>query len=304
MIIFVNPHSAAGTALKKWKRVIQKIPSGAKVFYLSKELDPEEKIKESISSGEYEFVAAGGDGTVNLILNGMISAAEPGIINKLKLGAIGLGSSNDFHKPALNKEAIPFRINFNNAQPRDVPFISFKNEDKEITKYFLINASLGITADANYFFNNPGYILKYLKKINTNLAIICSALHTIIGYQNTPVKINCREKGRLSCFLTNLGVVKNPHFSGNLSYHGSANYNNGKFNIHLCYNMNLWEIIFLFLTLNFHRFNRIKKKVSWKTPAIEISSAKPFNVEFDGEVVHTNRVKFDILPEYLRVCND
>ncbi|HSD63830.1 MAG TPA: diacylglycerol kinase family protein [Ignavibacteriaceae bacterium] len=303
MLIVVNPYSAGGTALKKWEKVIPKIPTNAEVIFLNHTSNPGKKIKAVLSEGNYEFAAAGGDGTVNLLLNKILTAADSQNINKIKLGAIGLGSSNDFHKPFKGKRDIPLKINFENAEARDIGYILYKKNDDEIKKYFLINASMGITADANYFFNNPDYILGYLKKINTNIAITYSALRTILKHRNRDVKIFCQEKGSQICRLTNLGVVKNPNFSGNLSYGGSANYDNGKLDIYLCHDMNKPDLFNLLMALSSHKFLRNKTK-SWITTELEISSENSFSVEFDGEVITTNQVKFGILPKYLKVCHD
>lgn len=303
MLIIVNPYSAGGTALKKWEKVVQKIPPFNEVFFLDSNLKLDEIIQNSLSAGEDEFVAAGGDGTVNLLLNKLISIAGSENIHKIKLGAIGLGSSNDFHKP-LNGFNIPVKINFGNAEERDVGYINYCQNNTVIMKYFLINASLGITADANYFFNNPDNILEHLKELNTNLAIAYSALRTILKNKNKAIEINSKDTGYAKYNLTNLGVVKNPNFSGDLSYGGYAEYDNGKFDIHLCYDMKKIEIFNLLLKLTRHSFNLKNKAKSWSASEVEISSANPFSVEFDGEVVSTGRVKFGIIPKYLKVCHD
>jgi diacylglycerol kinase (ATP) len=304
MLIVVNPYSAGCTALKKWEKVIQNIPSFAEVYFMDGKVNLNGRIRESVSGRNYEFVAAGGDGTVNMLLNSLISVVEPLKMKEIKLGAIGIGSSNDFHKPVYKNGDIPVKINFDNAGTRDVAFILYKKNNVEVKRYFLVNASVGLTADANHFFNNPDFNLKSLKKLNTNLAITYAALKTIFRYRNKRVKIQCRETREILCGLTNIGIVKNPNFSGSLSYGGSADYNNGKLDIHLCYDMNKRNIFQLLRALGSGRFGRIKKARSWSTTGIEISASDPFNVEFDGEVISTNCVKTGILPKYLQVCND
>ncbi|MEJ2615276.1 MAG: hypothetical protein P8Z35_09965 [Ignavibacteriaceae bacterium] len=102
--------------------------------------------------------------------------------------------------------------------------------------------------------------------------------------------------------ITNLGIVKNPNFSGNLSYGYNADYENGLFNIHLCYEMNLQDRIELFWSLNNGSFKKVQKTKSWSTKKISIKSNNKFAVEYDGEVNTANSVVFSILPKFLKIC--
>src|SRR5262249_27239042 len=54
-----------------------------------------------VRHGRRHFVAAGGDGTVNLALNGLLAVRRRLGLPRdaLRLGALGIGSSNDFLKP-------------------------------------------------------------------------------------------------------------------------------------------------------------------------------------------------------------
>ncbi|MEJ2615275.1 MAG: acylglycerol kinase family protein [Ignavibacteriaceae bacterium] len=165
MLVIINPKSCGGSALKKWKAVepglSQKI-NCADLFFLNGSIPMQLCIRAALCNGETKFVAAGGDGTLNLLINSIIKYSSIEQLNKIKIGAIGIGSSNDFYKPVKESDIvnnIPVRIDFDTAEPRDVGKITFENDGIIISKYFLINSSIGITADANYFFNNPDRIL-------------------------------------------------------------------------------------------------------------------------------------------------
>ncbi len=129
---------------------------------------------KSFNKGNTDFIIAGGDGSINYFLNHLINLVEPDILKQIKIGAVGIGSSNDFHKPFQSKnivEKIPYKLNFKDAVERDVGCLLYEKDGKALKKYFLINASLGITAEGNNFFNNPDFILRFLKKISTQSAI-------------------------------------------------------------------------------------------------------------------------------------
>jgi diacylglycerol kinase family enzyme len=262
-------------------------------------------IRSALSNGETEFVAAGGDGTVNFLLNELIFVANEFQIHNLKLGAIGLGSSNDFHKPYNETrlfQNIPYKLNFNKSEFRDVGELSFQLNGKQVSRYFIINASIGITAEGNFLFNNPDRILNHLKKLNTNCAILFSALKTIIRYQDFETEIRRDDTKLTKVNITNLNIIKNPNVSGNLTYGYPAVYNDGKMNFHLAHDMNKFEILSLFLALQNGRINNISKLESFQVSQIEVNSKKVFNLEYDGEVVQTNSILFSMKKELIRVC--
>jgi diacylglycerol kinase (ATP) len=308
MLVFINPKSCGGSALKKWKAVepglSQKI-NCADLFFLNGSIPMQLCIRAALCNGETKFVAAGGDGTLNLLINSIIKYSSIEQLNKIKIGAIGIGSSNDFYKPVKESDIvnnIPVRIDFDKAEPRDVGKITFENDGIIKSKYFMINSSIGITAEANYFFNNPDRILASLKRKSTQSAILYAAGRNLFEYKNFDVDIFSEETGKMKVKITNLGIVKNPNFSGNLSYGYNADYENGLFNIHLCYEMNLQDRIELFWSLNNGSFKKVQKTKSWSTKKISIKSNNKFAVEYDGEVNTANSVVFSILPKFLKIC--
>ena len=261
-------------------------------------------IQNALNNGEREFVAAGGDGTVNYLLNSLLKYSKSDIQKDIKIGAIGIGSSNDFHKPfnGLKRNHIPVKINFEEAKLRDVGYLKFTNDEKSITKYFLINASIGLTAEANNLFNNPDRVLRKLKKSSTASAIYYAALKTIFLYRNLNTEIECNIKGKIKTKITNMGIVKSPHFSGDLCYNSSINFGNGFFDVHLCEDLSKVSSLHLLWALEHSKLKKVSKLRSWKTNQISVSTDKSFTVEYDGETIKTKSVIFGILKKQIKVC--
>jgi diacylglycerol kinase family enzyme len=306
MIIILNKDAGSGTAIKKWNKFYKdKIP-GAKVYNFSprdKSCNLKKILRENINKGNYEFIAAGGDGTINLLLNLLLEVANDAEIKNLKIGAIGIGSSNDFHKPVKKKlDALRIKVDFSHAKLRDVGYFTFKENESYIKKYFLINASIGITAKGNYSFNNPIGFLKHIKKISSKWAIIYTALKTLSQYKNQSVQIASDGKDVKHVELTNLGIIKNPNFSGNLSYGGKAIYDDGLLHVILSSNMNIIARLKFFGALQKHKSHLLRNVSSWNTKELVINAEQNFYVEFDGEVIKTDNVKFGIHHKYIKVC--
>ena len=305
MFVLLNDKSCGGNAANKWQTFLNNYDLKECIVIKAEDKYREDKISSALSCGETDFAAAGGDGTVNFLLNKLMNLANEFQIHNLRLGAIGLGSSNDFHKPYKESnliDNIPYKLGFNKSELRDVGELSFEYNGKRITKYFIINASIGITAEGNFLFNNPDRILKYLKRINTNSAILYSALKTIFGYRDFEAEIRKDDDKPTKVNITNLNIIKNPNISGDLSYGYPAVYNKGEMNIHLAHDMNKFEIIQLFRALQTGRVENIVKLESYPVKEFEVISEKVFNLEYDGEVVQTNSVLFSIKKERIKVC--
>ncbi|MCH8034550.1 MAG: hypothetical protein IH950_12450 [Bacteroidetes bacterium] len=307
MFLVLNTFASGGKALKKWDRIKNSLPivefeAGHKVDKNSHEnLD----ISNAILNGERKFIAAGGDGTINYLLNEILSNPSKTIIDEIQIGAIGLGSSNDFHKPMNSSRiinGIPCKIDFTNTAERDIGCITYVHNEKKINKYFLISASIGVTAEANYFFNNPNFILKLFKKMNTKAAIIYSAIHTIMRYENIELKMIDSKNDSKIFKVANLAITKSPYISGNLKLNYTPNYKNGLLNIHLLGDTTKFELIKILHQLHNNKADSANIFNSSQSSSILIKAEKPFKVEFDGEIIRTNCARFSLLEKRIRVC--
>jgi len=124
MRIYFNPYCDYGKGRKKWQKIEPELRKRFRKFKVEEIKSPynlSNQIEEAEESGERFFVAAGGDGTVNLMVNALLKPSSPkkGIV----FGAIGLGSSNDFHKPFRHEtfiEGMPTRMNWHETISSDV----------------------------------------------------------------------------------------------------------------------------------------------------------------------------------------
>lgn len=259
-----------------------------------------------LMGGKTEFIAAGGDGTVNLLLESLIEQARPYLLPHVKVGAIGLGSSNDFHKPFRKESSVrgvPTTVNFGSAIYRDVGLLTYESEARELCKrHWLVNASIGITAEANFFFNTPDSLLRSLKKSSANTAILYAAVRTIAAYRNRLMTFMIGDEEPFQTSVTNLGIVKNPHFSGNFCYDSDYEPDSGYFNIHLCENMSPGRTLATLWRLSQKRFSGFPLTRSWRANRVVVRSEQPFAVEFDGEVVKTRFASFTLKHKLIQVC--
>jgi len=309
MVIILNPLAGGGKALNNWKKIephiLNKSPE-TELFIMNGKMATGKFIGKKIRQGERKFIAAGGDGTVNLVLQILLTQKTEGQTTGLKLGAIGLGSSNDFHKPFKKERflaGVPAKIDFSATAAQDAGRFLFKDEHGgQSERYWLNNASVGITAEANRFFNYPDALLSGLKKRSPNLAILYAALRTIFTYRNKTMQVRFGSSADRQIAVTNLGVVINPHFSGSFCYDSPYERNSGLFYLHLCYNMTLRQTLKTLWHLSQAEFSGLPNTVSFRLNRLSVQADQPFAVEFDGEIIVTCYAEFTIREKIIQVC--
>lgn len=293
--------------MRKWARVSPILSDrgiASRVYFLNGRASTDRHLREALNSGETDFIAAGGDGTVNALLNALIGSATPAQLGRVRFGAIGLGSSNDFHKPFGTEnlaEGIPCRLDLSRARPRDVGCVTCRAGSGPVTRYFLVNASIGATADANDFFNRPDGALRLLKRVHTPSAILYAALRTISSHRNLHAVIQSPEVGTIPTTISYLGVMKSPHFSGSLRFNFPARFSDGRLAVQLFPGLERVGLLRLLIRLAEGR-STDRQSRSWSTRLLTVTADCPFAVEFDGEIVRTSEARFSILPQFLKVC--
>ncbi|MBP1683767.1 MAG: diacylglycerol kinase [Ignavibacteriaceae bacterium] len=320
MVVLVNKYSGGGTALEKWTSIYKQLGlnGSTESFFIGVNGSTDKLILDSIKKGKTDFVIAGGDGSINYFLNRCIQLLKQDELKQIKMGAVGIGSSNDFHKPFNSNNTngnVSYKINFKDAVKRDVGCIQYQiegkifkkyfyqSEGKILKKFFLINASLGITAEGNNSFNNPDSILRYLKKLNTQSAITYAIIKNIFTYKNFKVTIGGSNES-FTANISNLGILKSPFFTGKLRYQSDPLPDNGLFDVHFYESLSKVKLLKLFYNLSKGKSDASLNKKFWRTDRLKISSDKEFAVEFDGEVITTKYAEFSVIPELIKVCTN
>ena len=307
MIALVNPYAGAGGGLTRWQRIeplVREQFGDLTTIILDGPRTVARAIRDAMRLGDTRIVAAGGDGTVNTVVHELLSG-PPEYASACVLGAIGLGSSNDFHKPFAASGMVgglPARLNFAAATRCDAGRIRLTLHGATTTRHFILNASAGITAEGNRRFNHPGPVLGLLKKISVRTAIAYAAITSLAGYKNIPVRLTIPGSGTIMLSLTNLGIVKTPYFSGDLHYDIARDYTNGRLGVVTCEKMNIPQRFILFRALTRGTIAHLEHVRSWSVPEAVLSAARPLPIEFDGEIALAETAHFSVLPQALRVC--
>jgi diacylglycerol kinase family enzyme len=305
--IIINPYCHQGMGWERWKGIrssIKNLFPDACSLILEKGVSLTAFLDHQIAQGDNFLISAGGDGTIHHLINTLVKD-HPDRLNNVRIGAIGLGSSNDFIKPVRTSAGgIPLRVDTDNMIYHDLGKLEFRNVDGNyMTEYFIINTSMGVTAFGNHMFNHPGTWLAFLKKHSTPLAIIHTALASLFLSENYKCRVEF-DKMVIEKELTNLNILKLPHVSGKFRYSQTIAPNDGKISLNLCHSMGpLRKLLALYQLAN-GRLSPGKFMTTCRTDNLKIKSDKEFLFECDGETFTSDRIEISVIPKAIKVAQN
>lgn len=303
--VLVNVAANDGRAAQRWESVAgdlaELLPPDTQVHCFVPPVDLSSLVRELLDQGYRGFISAGGDGSANHLLNILMRHCGEHA-EHLWLGGIGLGSSNDFIKPKKHLlRGLPTRMDAQNAELADVGKVEWQTETGEKRMaYFIANASMGVTAEANWQFNHGDAVIRFLKKRWTDAAILYAALSTILRHRNIPVMLSANNtKNQIQ--LSNLAVLKSPYVSGSFCYDDPVMRNDGKFGVNICMNMGLLALVRVLYGLSKGRFRGQSNTLSFAATSLHLHPARPAALELDGEVFQCSSAQFTVCPGAIRL---
>jgi len=306
VLVLLNPHAAYGRALRAWGTVRNELESRVGAIRVVETVCPEDTrtaVADAVDGGETAILAAGGDGTVHAVANALLAT---GGAREVALGAIGLGSSNDFHKP-FRRDAfiggVPVLIDCEHAEPRDVIRLSVESpEGESAILYAVLNASIGITAETNDVFNHPTSFVRAARGLSMNTAIVAAMLTTLATFHDVPCRlvVDGRDEGVRS--VSNLGVIKSAHFAGSFTYDTPIEPDDGLLGVNLCERLTPFQAVATLAALGRGRFEGRPKTTTWTARRVSVVSDDAFALETDGEVEQARSVDLSVLRKGIRCC--
>jgi diacylglycerol kinase family enzyme len=152
LLVVLNPSACDFRARARWPEMYRVLGRVAEVTLLETEPDEQrtlERVHEAVLKGPYDRVLAiGGDGTVHLVVNGIVSASLPELP---ELALIPFGTANNVAKslrlPLKDREALARIAVGGRLEPLDVARIRLRSGKSHYERYWLNCVSIGMDAD-------------------------------------------------------------------------------------------------------------------------------------------------------------
>lgn len=304
-LVLLNPRARAGTSTKRYDSVRPFLEQAFAVDTVS--LDESgawrQRVAAAIGDDVRVFVAAGGDGTVSA-LAGVLAALRGEVpLPTLVVGAVGLGSSNDFHKPfGRVQRGVPLRIDTSTAAI--VPLMRVRGIDLEGAErmlFSLVSTSIGATARANARYNRFRGSLAVLKRRWTAGAIGSAALSAIASHVNVHCRLAVDGKSLAGPFA-NVSIARTPYLAGPLAYDAPFDRAGGRLLVNIAGDMNRVEVLAAFVKLARGRFLASPKTSRHAPRVVSIESDEGFDLEVDGEIHRLKKAVLDVCEEGFTLC--
>jgi|GEM_PF-260747 len=304
-LVLLNPLAGGARSRERWERAEPAVRAAACPQVL--ELDAagawRRRVQAALESGVWFFIAAGGDGTVHALAEALALSPRRPPLDHLTLGAVGLGSSNDFHKPVARRVGgVPVRLG-PGVSARDVGVVrAWMDGGARETHCFVVSASVGVVAEANHFFSNGDPFQGWLRGRWTTGAILNAARHAITHHRERPARLRIAGEGTRRTDVTNLSVSKTPFVSGSFRYDVAIDPADGRLLVCLCEGMTRGGAVRALADLARSRFAGRAGRTAWRTPSAALLPDEAVTLELDGETCLARRVAFGVLPERIQVC--
>ncbi len=296
ILLIFNPHAGEKREIvgKKSNFTIDEIKSLLKKYYLNfdyvktKGPGDAKKLAKSASKKGYEIVlAAGGDGTINEVANGLVGS-------NVVLGIIPLGSFMNIAKmmaiPNQLEQAIEI-IKINRVIKVDLgSVIRIKGKSLSQPYYFLETSGIGLDAKFQKYFDN-------IEK--KHYAEILPMFRTLFKFKNFLVTIQTDDKTIES--KANLVVVANGPLTGaSLRMAPGAKLNNHNLTV-VIYNMSWWGTMKYFFRLLFNQHVDRRHIRILESKTANITTNQPVLVHADATLFGETPVSYRINSSCLKI---
>lgn len=254
------------------------------------------ELAEEAARTGYDYIfAAGGDGTVNEVLNG-IMGLQLEQHKRPKLGVLPYGTSNDFFAALKAVQAL-HKLN-NPTLGLDVGHVRFDNIDR----YFCLTAGMGMFSWANEKY------IEASKTFGRRFAHVPAAIKTFMGYQFLP-DVQIAQDGKHSQERRVLAVIVNnsPIIAGGLPLTPDAVVDDGHFDVCVvkpASPLRLIALLFQVATKTHLHSRRVIAIGRIRELTVTAKRALPINI--DGELVPeldslAHRMTIEVMPHALQV---
>lgn len=302
--VILNPHAGSGKGLKDKDKIIQIIRNSGLKFFLRISEYPGHAVelaKNLANEGAVNFIVAGGDGTLNEVVNGFFNG-RGSVPENIVIGMIPVGTGNDWIKtfgiPDNYEEAMKI-IMKGRKVTQDAGELTYYKDNREIKRYFLNIAGIGfdglVTSKANKLKAKGVTGFKVYARSLFSSYLHFKAKKTLIEIDGQRIEKNL--------FSASIGLGK--YNGGGMMQVPEANPFKGIFHITLISKIGIAGILKNFRGLYDGTFVRDYRVSTYAGKEVFIKAPVPLPGEADGESLGESDFRIRILPHQVTViCGD
>lgn len=279
-LVILNP-AARGERALRFHDKVRSVCGGAEIRLTSQPGDARRLASEGVAEGFETVVAAGGDGTINEVVNGVAGSG-------VRMGILPLGTVNVLAKeigiPQGNLAAAWEVIERGQTLALDLPMAN--------DQYFIQLAGVGL--DAEVVRRTTSDLKKTLGPLSYILTLVQLAA-------SKPPRVLIEVPGwmdRECCFAL---IGNGRLYGGPFPLFKRASLYDGMLDVVVFKNQSHWDVIRYFQAIAFGTHPDLPDVEYFQTPSLRVTSEAEVPVELDGEVAGALPCEFRFSPAKLHV---
>ena len=232
IFVIVNPESANGKTGKKWPKIYDvlknKISAPLEYAITERPAHALELAKRGIQKGYNAFVAVGGDGTVNEVVNGLMKENKS-FPQGVKIGIISHGTGKDLIKTLgipVDVESAAMVIADGYTKKFDLGEATFTDHDGKQCKRFFLNVG------------DLGFSAAVVERVNSNskafggfISYLSGLFSTLITFRNKRITLAIDDYYSEERIVNSVNVANGKYFGGGMCIAPEAKADDGIFEI-------------------------------------------------------------------------
>lgn len=297
----INPEAKSGQGKFIWPKIKQ-ILNEKKVKYKSiftkYPMESISIVSDAVREGWLNFVAVGGDGTINEVINGVF-LQEFVEINNITFAMIPIGTGNDCGRGlgiSTNYQSCIQTIINEKIIRHSVGVVKYNALNMSKNRFLINVAGFGFDASIVEEVNKT----KEQKK-GSKICYLQTIFKQIFKYKSTDTIVTIDENEVFNSSMYSMCVGVGKYNGGGLMQLPHAKFDNGKLAITIIAHLHPIKFIGCFPKLLMGNINKVKEVSIFEGQKVTITSNPPIGVEVDGEYLGVTKSEISLLDQKLNI---
>jgi YegS/Rv2252/BmrU family lipid kinase len=288
IILICNPTAkkASGRKILKASHSLESRGYTVEVLFTEHKGHAENLAREAVKESPSLIIAAGGDGTFNEVINGIVGSGVP-------MAILPLGTTNVLAKELGVPEDIENALEVvlkNTPKTISLGKIATTHHASLVTRYFCLMAGIGFDGEAVLGVNET------LKKLSGKVAYIYSGIKTLTRFRPSELFFHI-DGGTISGYTAIIG--KAAKYGGNYRISPDARLSDPFFYVCLFKGKNRSDILRYVFGIVTGRHLKFKDVEYRKATTIEVKGNA--HIQIDGDYFGKTPVKVEVVPDIVRL---
>jgi YegS/Rv2252/BmrU family lipid kinase len=294
-LVIANPRSGNRALARSFASLEAKLRSALgplDIEFTRAPRDAERIAREGVRSGIERVIVAGGDGTLNEVVTGLLSAQ---LGDYAAIGLLPLGTASDFARGLGQRPGVDAaieRLAAGKTSRVDAGQVTYRSDEgREATRYFANIASFGVSGVVGNLVNRSSKVL------GGRMSYMIGTVRGVAGYRSDPVSISVDGALVFDGSLSVAAVANGPYFGGGMRVAPNARIDDGVFDWVIVPGMSRFSLLRKLPTLYRGSHIRDPQILQGRGRVIEASGpAGPIRLDVDGESLGVLPARFELIP--------